>query len=43
MSYDYGAPLAETRELTEKYDELKLQSLFLRSFQDIRKTDLAGG
>jgi hypothetical protein len=39
-SYDYAAAIKETRELTPKYNELKLQSLFLRSVQDIYKTDL---
>ncbi|KAE9408700.1 glycoside hydrolase family 35 protein [Gymnopus androsaceus JB14] len=33
-SYDYGAPI------TAKYGELKLQSLFLRSFTDFYMTDL---
>ncbi|KAG6916276.1 hypothetical protein DXG01_007562 [Tephrocybe rancida] len=37
-SYDYGAAIAENRELSAKFGELKLQSLFLRSFADIRAT-----
>ncbi|KXN92303.1 putative beta-galactosidase A [Leucoagaricus sp. SymC.cos] len=41
-SYDYGAAVTESRELTTKYDELKLQSLFLRSARDLYKTDLIG-
>ena len=39
---DYGASVAESRELTAKYGELKLQSFFLRSFPDLRMTDLIG-
>ncbi|KAJ3574796.1 hypothetical protein NP233_g1522 [Leucocoprinus birnbaumii] len=39
-SYDYGAAITESRELTTKYAELKLQSLFLRSARDLYKTDL---
>jgi len=39
-SYDYGAAITESRELTAKFDELKLQSLFLRSVRDLYKTDL---
>ncbi|KAJ7092896.1 glycoside hydrolase family 35 protein [Mycena belliarum] len=38
-SYDYGAPITESRALTSKYDELKLQGLFLRSSPDFAKTD----
>lgn len=38
-SYDYGAPITESRELTIKYDELKRQGLFLRSSPDFYKTD----
>jgi hypothetical protein len=37
---DYGAPVNESRAITEKHAELKLQSLFLRSFKDLRMTDL---
>ncbi|KAG6849248.1 hypothetical protein H0H93_010062 [Arthromyces matolae] len=42
MFYDYGAAVAENRELSAKFGELKLQSLFLRTFTDIRKTVLKG-
>ncbi|KAJ7133272.1 glycoside hydrolase family 35 protein, partial [Mycena epipterygia] len=38
-SYDYGAPITESRALTSKYDELKLQGLFVRSSPDFYKTD----
>ncbi|KAJ7627105.1 glycoside hydrolase family 35 protein [Roridomyces roridus] len=38
-SYDYGAPLTESRALTSKYDELKLQGLFIRSSPVFYKTD----
>lgn len=38
-SYDYGASITESRELTLKYDELKRQSLFLRSSPSFYKTD----
>ncbi|KAJ7191330.1 glycoside hydrolase family 35 protein [Mycena pura] len=41
-SYDYGAPVDEQRQITAKHAELKLQSLFLRSFADIYMTDLIG-
>ncbi|KAG6855827.1 hypothetical protein H0H87_010440 [Tephrocybe sp. NHM501043] len=37
-SYDYGAAIAENRELSAKFNELKLQALFLRTFADIRAT-----
>ncbi|KAF9076535.1 glycoside hydrolase family 35 protein [Rhodocollybia butyracea] len=39
-SYDYGAPVDEQRQITAKHGELKLQSLFLRSFPDFYMTDL---
>ncbi|KAJ7479689.1 glycoside hydrolase family 35 protein [Mycena latifolia] len=39
-SYDYGAPVDEQRQITAKHAELKLQSLFLRSFSDFYMTDL---
>ncbi|KAJ7186548.1 glycoside hydrolase family 35 protein [Mycena filopes] len=39
-SYDYGAPVDEQRRLTAKFGELKLHSLFLRSFKDFYMTDL---
>ncbi|KNZ71656.1 putative beta-galactosidase C [Termitomyces sp. J132] len=38
-SYDYGASLMESRELTTKYDEIKRQGLFLRSSLEFYKTD----
>ncbi|KAG6899745.1 hypothetical protein C0993_007232 [Termitomyces sp. T159_Od127] len=38
-SYDYGASLKESRELTTKFDELKRQGLFLRSSPEFYKTD----
>ncbi|KAF8182624.1 glycoside hydrolase superfamily [Pholiota molesta] len=38
-SYDYGATIAESRELTTKFDELKRQALFLRSSPEFYKTD----
>ncbi|KAF8173226.1 glycoside hydrolase family 35 protein [Mycena galopus ATCC 62051] len=41
-SYDYGAPISESRALTAKYDELKLQGLFVRSSPDFSKTDWVG-
>ncbi|KAJ6585751.1 glycoside hydrolase family 35 protein [Mycena capillaripes] len=41
-SYDYGAPISESRALTAKYDELKLQGLFVRSSPDFTKTDWVG-
>lgn len=41
-SYDYGASIMENRELTPKFDELKLQGLFLRSSPEFYKTDWIG-
>jgi hypothetical protein len=41
-SYDYGAPISETRELTSKYPELKRQGLFLRSSPEFYKTNWMG-
>ncbi|KAF8968901.1 glycoside hydrolase family 35 protein [Flammula alnicola] len=38
-SYDYGASISESRELTTKFDELKRQALFLRSSPEFYKTD----
>ncbi|KAG6845067.1 hypothetical protein H0H87_001129 [Tephrocybe sp. NHM501043] len=38
-SYDYGASISESRELTPKYNELKRQGLFLRSSPEFYKTD----
>lgn len=41
-SYDYGAMITEDRQLTEKYDEFKLQSHFLRAASgELTKTDEA--
>lgn len=41
-SYDYGSAIAENRELTTKYAELKRQGLFLRSSPEFYKTDRIG-
>ncbi|PIL34810.1 hypothetical protein GSI_02597 [Ganoderma sinense ZZ0214-1] len=41
-SYDYGAPIRETRLLTDKYDEVKRQGLFLRSSPQFHKTEWVG-
>ena len=41
-SYDYGSAIAENRELTDKYPELKRQGLFLRSSPEFYKTDYIG-
>ncbi|KAG2354709.1 glycoside hydrolase family 35 protein [Suillus spraguei] len=41
-SYDYGSAIAENRELSVKYPELKRQGLFLRSSPDFYKTDWVG-
>ncbi|KAI8454681.1 glycoside hydrolase superfamily [Phakopsora pachyrhizi] len=41
-SYDYGAAISENRDLTEKYDELKRQSLFLRSSPQFYHTVIVG-
>ncbi|KAF9561800.1 glycoside hydrolase family 35 protein [Agrocybe pediades] len=38
-SYDYGASITESRELTTKSDELKRQALFLRSSPEFYKTN----
>ncbi|KAG6889848.1 hypothetical protein C0992_003827 [Termitomyces sp. T32_za158] len=38
-SYDYGASLKESRELTTKFDEIKRQGIFLRSSPEFYKTD----
>ncbi|KAK0457453.1 glycoside hydrolase family 35 protein [Desarmillaria tabescens] len=38
-SYDYGSAISEDRTLTSKYDELKLQSFFIRSSPSFYKTD----
>ncbi|KAL8286247.1 hypothetical protein RQP46_004735 [Phenoliferia psychrophenolica] len=39
-SYDYGAAIRESRELTDKFAELKRQSLFIRSIRDFVDTDV---
>ncbi|PFH51224.1 glycoside hydrolase family 35 protein [Amanita thiersii Skay4041] len=41
-SYDYGASITESRELTTKFDELKRQAIFLRSTRSFYKTDWVG-
>jgi hypothetical protein len=41
-SYDYGSAIAENRELTVKYPELKREGLFLRSSPEFYKTDHIG-
>ncbi|KAJ7232006.1 glycoside hydrolase superfamily [Mycena rebaudengoi] len=38
-SYDYSAPIRETRELQDKYSETKLVGLFFRTAHDLTKTD----
>lgn len=35
---DYGAAITESRELGSKFDELKRQSLYLRSVRDFANT-----
>jgi beta-galactosidase GanA len=41
-SYDYGAAIAEDRELTSKYDELKRQGYFVTGVPSLAKTDPIG-
>ncbi|KAI0278189.1 glycoside hydrolase family 35 protein [Russula aff. rugulosa BPL654] len=41
-SYDYGAALEESRQITNKFTELKSQGLFLRSSPEFLKTDRIG-
>ena len=41
-SYDYGSSIRESRALSDKFDELKRQGLFLRSSPSFRKTDWIG-
>ena len=41
-SYDYGSSIRESRALSPKFTELKLQGLFLRSSPGFRKTDWLG-
>ncbi len=38
-SYDYGAPISETRQLTAKYDEMKRLGHFVDSVAPLTKTD----
>ncbi|OLF17174.1 beta-galactosidase [Actinophytocola xanthii] len=40
-SYDYGAAITETRQLTEKYDEFKRQGYFVRAVAPLTRTDPA--
>ncbi len=42
FSYDYGSSIRETRALTDKFDEVKRQGLFLRSSPQLLKTDWMG-
>ncbi|GBE78934.1 Probable beta-galactosidase [Sparassis crispa] len=41
-SYDYGASIRESRLLSDKYDEIKRQGIFIRSSPSFRKTDWVG-
>ncbi|KAI0059604.1 glycoside hydrolase family 35 protein [Artomyces pyxidatus] len=41
-SYDYGSAIEESREVSTKHTELKLQGLFLRSSPEFYKTDWIG-
>jgi len=40
-SYDYGAAITESRQLTTKYDEFKRQGYFLQALTPLTKTDPA--
>ena len=40
-SYDYGAAITESRQLTEKYAEFKRQGYFVRAVEPLTKTDAA--
>ncbi|MEU4747041.1 beta-galactosidase, partial [Actinosynnema sp. NPDC023658] len=42
-SYDYGAAITESRQLTAKYDEFKRQGYFMNAVAPLRKTDPAAG
>ncbi|WP_306209862.1 beta-galactosidase [Actinoplanes sp. RD1] len=42
-SYDYGAAITETRQLTDKYDEFKRQNYFQRAVTPLTSTDAAAG
>ncbi|KAK7545840.1 glycoside hydrolase superfamily [Phyllosticta citricarpa] len=39
-SYDYSAPLRETREIQPKFQQTKLIALFTRASKDLLKTDM---
>ncbi|KAG9232521.1 putative beta-galactosidase C [Amylocarpus encephaloides] len=41
-SYDYSAPLRETRQITDKMSQTKLQGLFTRVSKDLLKTYMVG-
>ena len=41
-SYDYSAPITESRVLTDKYQETKIFAQFLRVARDLTKVDLIG-
>ncbi|MBB4910061.1 beta-galactosidase [Actinophytocola algeriensis] len=40
-SYDYGAAITESRQLTDKYAEFKRQGYFVRAVEPLRHTDTA--
>jgi beta-galactosidase GanA len=40
-SYDYGAAITESRQLTDKYAEFKRQGYFVRAVKPLRQTDTA--
>jgi beta-galactosidase GanA len=40
-SYDYGAAITESRQLTDKYDEFKRQGFFTQAVEPLTKTDPA--
>lgn len=41
-SYDYAAPLRETRQLQDKLSQTKLIALFTRVSKDLLKTEMIG-
>lgn len=41
-SYDYSAPLRETRQIRDKLSQTKLIGLFTRVSKDLQKTDMEG-
>ncbi|TBU22169.1 glycoside hydrolase superfamily [Dichomitus squalens] len=41
-SYDYGSSIRENRALTDKFDEVKRQGMFIRSSPQFLKTDWIG-